>query len=85
MTTHRALPALFVALVAAPAPAQPGEVKPDTTWVFDASAAHPGTTIHAALQVEFPGKWHVQSNQPADDFLIPTVLTLAPPPGCTVR
>ncbi|MHC4776876.1 MAG: cytochrome c biogenesis protein CcdA, partial [Planctomycetota bacterium] len=48
----------------------------DTDWVFDATAAHPGGSIRAALQVKLPGKYHVQSNKPADE--------LTPPEGLTV-
>ncbi|MHC4651972.1 MAG: cytochrome c biogenesis protein CcdA [Planctomycetota bacterium] len=85
MRLHRALPAFFVALAVAPASAQPGLVAPDITWAFDSNAAHPGTTIHAAAEIQFPGKFHVQSNKPLDEFLIPTVLTVTPPEGFTVR
>jgi cytochrome c biogenesis protein CcdA len=85
MRLHRALPACFVAVATVPAAAQPGSVEPDTDWIFDASAAHPGTTIHAAVEVQFPGKFHVQSNKPLDEFLIPTILTVTPPEGLTVR
>ena len=85
MRLHRALPAFFVAVATVPAAAQPGSVEPGTDWVFDASAAHPGTTIHAAVEIQLPGKFHVQSNKPLDEFLIPTILTVTPPEGLTVR
>jgi cytochrome c biogenesis protein CcdA len=85
MRLHRALPAFFAAVAAAPAVAQPGSIRPDTNWVFDTTAAHPGTTIHAAVEVQFPGKFHVQSNKPLDEYLIPTILTVTPPEGLTVR
>jgi cytochrome c biogenesis protein CcdA len=74
-----------VAVAAMPATAQPGSVVPDTDWVFEASAAHPGSTIHAAIEFRFPGKYHVQSNRPLDEFLIPTIFTVTPPEGITVR
>jgi len=85
MTLHRALTACFVAVATVPAAAQPGSVEPGTDWIFGASAAHPGTTIHAAVEIRFPGKFHVQSNKPLDEFLIPTILTVTPPAGLAVR
>ncbi|MHC4130216.1 MAG: cytochrome c biogenesis protein CcdA [Planctomycetota bacterium] len=85
MRLHRALPACFVAVAMVPAAAQPGSVEPGTDWIFGASAAHPGTSIHAAVEIQFPGKFHVQSNKPLDEFLIPSILTVTPPEGLTVR
>ncbi|MHC4217219.1 MAG: protein-disulfide reductase DsbD family protein [Planctomycetota bacterium] len=84
MRPPRSLPAILVALAAAPASAQPGLATPDTDWVFDADAAHAGSTVRAAIQFSLPGKYHVQSNQPTDEYLIPTVLTVTPPSGFTV-
>ncbi|MCH8151173.1 MAG: thioredoxin family protein [Planctomycetes bacterium] len=79
--------AIFLAGATAPAPAsaQPRGPQVDTRWVFETDAAHPGTTIHAALKVNIHGNFHVQSNKPLDEFLIPTVLTVGPPKGFTVR
>jgi cytochrome c biogenesis protein CcdA len=85
MRRHQALPAIFIALVATPAAAQPGAIRIDTDWVFDASAAHPGGSIRAALRFTLPGKYHVQSDRPLDEFLVPTKLTLTPPDGVTAR
>jgi hypothetical protein len=85
MTLHRALTACFVAVATVPAVAQPGSVEPGTDWIFGASAARPGTTIRAAVEIRFPGKFHVQSNKPLDEFLIPTILTVTPPAGLAVR
>jgi len=55
----------------------------ESEWVFDADAARPGGTIRMALKIVMPGKFHVQSDKPDEDF-IPTVLTLTPPDGITV-
>jgi cytochrome c biogenesis protein CcdA len=85
MRLHGALPALLVALAAVTASAQPGGIRLDVKWVFETSAAHPGTTIRAALEVRLPGKYHVQSDRPRDEFLIPTALNVTPPPGFAVR
>ena len=80
-----ALAIVLAGLVAAPALAQPGGVRVDTEWVFETDAAHPGTTVHAALRVMVHDNFHFQSNKPDDEFLIPTTLTLAPLEGFTVR
>ncbi len=79
--------AIILAAATAPAPAsaQPRGAQVDTWWVFETDAAHAGTTIHAALKVNIHGNFHVQSNKPLDEFLIPTVLTVSPPEGFTVR
>jgi len=42
-----------------------------------------GGTVRAALEVRLPQRLHVQSNAPRDPSLIPTELTLNPPPGVT--
>lgn len=77
--------ALFALLAASSsAVAQPATLKITTDWVFDADAAHPGGGIRGALQVGISGKYHVQSDKPADEFLIPTVLTVNTPGGITV-
>ena len=82
---RKILVGFFVTAVAAtPLSAQPGELQIETEWVLDRDAAHPGDTVHAALRVRIPGKFHVQSNAPLDEFLVPTVLQVTPPGGCTV-
>ena len=43
-----------------------------------------GGTLRAALQVELPDGFHVQSNKPRDPNLIPTELTFDLPAGVTV-
>ncbi len=72
------LVALVAAVITAPVSGQPGGVRVDTEWVFESDAAHAGTTIHAALRVKVHENFHVQSNKPDDEFLIPTTLALAP-------
>ncbi len=79
------LVALVAAVITAPVSGQPGGVRVDTEWVFESDAAHAGTTIHAALRVKVHENFHVQSNKPDDEFLIPTTLTLAPLEGFSVR
>ena len=69
---------------ASPASAQLMKVEVGTDLVLESDAVHPGGTIRGALEVRIPGKYHVQSNAPLDEFLIPTRLTVMPPQGFTV-
>ena len=57
----------------------------NVTPIVETSGAHPGTTARVALQVSLPGNLHVQSDRPRDPLLIPTVLTIEPPAGVTLR
>ena len=84
MMLGRVLPFLTAAILTGPASAQLGDVLVGTQWVFDADAIHPGGAVHAALQVRLDREYHVNSNKPDEDFLIPTVLTVTPPQGFTV-
>ncbi|MHC4415402.1 MAG: protein-disulfide reductase DsbD family protein [Planctomycetota bacterium] len=87
MTRLRAVLATFIAFATATATAsaQFRGVQVDTHWVFDVEAAHAGETIHAALEVKIEEKYHFNSNEPLEEFLIPTILTVTPPEGFTVR
>ena len=75
---------LIAGSLAVPAVGQFGEVQIDTDWISESDAAHPGSTIHAALRVTLERQYHVNSDKPLDEFLIPTVLTITPPAGLTV-
>jgi len=44
-----------------------------------------GGPLRLALQVSLPEGLHTQSNKPRDPLLIPTTLTIDPPPGVTVN
>src|SRR5688572_2761921 len=57
----------------------------NVTPIVETSGVHPGTTVRVALQVSLPDNLHVQSDRPRDPLLIPTVLTIEPPPGVTLR
>ena len=64
--------------------AQPKRISIALSNVAEADAAHPGTTHRVALEARLDPQGaglHVNSNAPLEDFLIPTVLTLEPPPG----
>ena len=75
----------LIAAATAPVSGQLRELEVETRWVLDSDAVHPGDTLHAALKVTIPGKYHVQSDKPLDEFLIPTRLTVTLPEGLTVR
>jgi len=53
-------------------------IKIDTIVEGPAAA---GSTARVALRVSLPEGFHIQSNQPRDPTLIPTVLSIDPPPG----
>ncbi|UCD74277.1 MAG: thioredoxin family protein [Phycisphaerales bacterium] len=77
------LAAVVAAAATVSASAQPS-VSVDTEWVFDATAAQPGSTIRAALGVRIQETWHVHSNKPLEEGLIPTVLKVNAPEGFAV-
>ena len=64
--------------------AQPKRISIALSSVAEADAAHPGTTHRVAIEARLEPQGsglHVNSNEPLEEFLIPTVLTLDPPPG----
>ena len=76
-----AVGALTAALWVSIAAAQPGRIPIELTTVAAADAAHAGTTFRVAVQAQLEPGFHVNSQAPLEAFLIPTVLTLDPPPG----
>ena len=80
----RAAPALvLLSGVTSPIAAQPPDVAINPVAATD--AVHPGTIAHVALAVTLDPGFHVNSNAPLDEFLIPTVLTLDPPAGISLE
>ena len=73
--------ALLAALWPAAAAGQPGRIPIELATVAEADAAHAGTTFRVAVQAQLEPGFHVNSQQPLETFLIPTVLTLDPPAG----
>jgi thiol:disulfide interchange protein DsbD len=65
--------------------AQPREAPIQTQWVFEADAARAGSAFRAAIEFRVGNHFHVQSNKPADEFSIPTQLTVTAPAGVQVR
>src|SRR5687768_16294472 len=54
------------------------------TPFVETDATHAPSTARVALTVALPEGLHVQSDQPRDPTLIPTVLTIEPPAGVRV-
>ncbi len=84
------LGAVCVAALGAPhdAAAQPGRISIGIDTVAEADVAHAGNTHRVALDARLQpagSGLHVNSNEPLEDFLIPTVLTVEPPAGITVE
>ncbi|TDI26904.1 MAG: hypothetical protein E2P06_01360, partial [Acidobacteria bacterium] len=78
-----AAPALvLLSGLTSPTAAQPPDVA--ITSVVETDAVHAGTTARVALAVTLDPGFHVNSNTPLDEFLIPTVLTLDPPAGISL-
>ena len=79
-----AVPALvLLSGLTSPIAAQPPDVAINP--IVETDAVHPGTIAHVALEVTLDPGFHVNSNTPLDEFLIPTVLTLDPPAGISLE
>lgn len=46
------------------------------SFYLSTDGVHPGTRFHAAWQLDIEEKWHINSHQPLDDYLIATELIL---------
>ena len=69
------------------ATAQPGRISIEIATVAEADVAHAGSVHRVALDARLHPAGtglHVNSNEPLEDFLIPTVLTVEPPDGMGV-
>ncbi len=75
---------LLILSVVPLSPNQPGKIRIDVDGVLSSTGGHAGTSINGLLQVQLEKGYHVNSDVPLDNFLIPTVLTLEPPQGITV-
>ncbi len=74
-----------VALVAAAPVAAQQRPRAELTPVVETTPARPGAVAQLSLSVTLPKDVHVQSDQPRDPNLIPTVLTIDAPAGVTVE
>lgn len=68
-----------------PTHAQFRQPKAELTPLVQGPAIQPGQTVTVELGVELPEGIHVQSDQPRDPYVIPTVLTLTLPEGVVVE
>ena len=83
--TARALGVLVVAAaIVTVAHAQGGPPAPALTPIVESNGVRAGQSIRAALQIQLPRNFHVQSHKPRDPSLIATVLTIEAPTGVTV-
>src|SRR5262245_47393935 len=67
------------------ADAQIRRPKADVSTLLETDGVRAGSTIRAAIEVSLPEGLHVQSDQPRDPTLIPTVLAFEAPQGVTVE
>jgi DsbC/DsbD-like thiol-disulfide interchange protein len=74
-----------LALSAVPTHAQFRQPKAELTPVVQQRAIRPGQTVTVELGVELPEDIHVQSDEPRDPYVIPTVLTFTVPEGVMVE
>ncbi|GMR23874.1 MAG: hypothetical protein BMS9Abin37_2348 [Acidobacteriota bacterium] len=75
--------ALFV--LPKPGAAQPGRIQVDIAPIVESDGVHAGTSPRAAVQVRLQRGFHVNSNEPLEEYLIPTSLRFAPLPGVNVN
>jgi len=78
------LAALIVAGAAGVGHAQLRGVRATLAPLVGSDGVHAATEVRAALRVQLPDGFHVQSDRPRDPALIPTVLTVDPPAGVSV-
>lgn len=82
--TTAAIAALIVAGAAGVGHAQLRGVKATLTPIVGSDGVYAATEVRAALQVQLPDGFHVQSDRPPDPALIPTVLMVESPVGVSV-
>ncbi len=79
-----AIAALIVACAAGVGHAQLRGVRATLTPIVGSDGVHAATEVRAALRVQLPDGFHVQSDRPRDPALIPTILMVEPPAGVSV-
>ena len=72
----------LLSLAAVASAQQPPEVQIETLVAAEGAVA--GTTLRVAVRAYLAPGFHVNSNKPLEDFLIPTALILSPPDGIAV-
>jgi thiol:disulfide interchange protein DsbD len=56
----------------------------DLTPIMETPAAHAGTLVRAAVRVQLPEGFHVNSDRPRDPALFPLAMTVDAPPGAAL-
>lgn len=89
-STHRAAVLVIVLLVAARGSFAQGLFPPAEDLVSVRALAsfskfHPGSTGHVAVIAEIAEGWHINSDKPRDEFLIPTALEATAPEGIEIE
>jgi thioredoxin:protein disulfide reductase len=79
----RLLVLAFIVLGNSASGAQMTRPKADVTPLVE-GPARAGSPVRLALKVTVPEGLHTQSDKPRDKLLIPTTLTIDPPPGVTI-
>ncbi len=75
-----------LALFAPPSPARAQPPNPiQVTPLFEADGAKAGSTYRVAVDAKLDAGFHVNSNEPLDESLIATSLTIDPPDGIVAR
>ena len=80
-----AVGAAVVVVATVPGSAQVQRVRAQLTPVTATNGVAAGGELRAALKISLPEGFHVNSNKPRDESLIPIVLTVIPPTGVTVK
>ena len=75
---------VLVLATQAPGRAQLSRVRADLTPLVESETVATGSDLRAALRIRLPEGYHVNSNKPRDELLIPTELTVQPPAGVSV-
>ncbi|MBN1884185.1 MAG: thioredoxin fold domain-containing protein [Candidatus Krumholzibacteriota bacterium] len=57
----------------------------ETSAVLSLSAFHPGSRGMLAVTATILDGWHINANEPLDEYLIPTVLEIEAPPGIAIK
>src|SRR4051812_14800175 len=72
------LSVLFAFTGAAQVGFSPDDTTPPKVELKGSVAKRTGNDVEGTFSVTIPAPWHVNSNKPLDEFLIPTVLTIDP-------
>ena len=75
---------ILVLAAQAPGQAQLARVRADLTPLVESETVAAGNDLRVALRIRLPEGYHVNSNKPRDELLIPIELVVVPPSGVSV-